>query len=98
MLMCACLGIAADDIAEPPPYIRALAMNRTGMEILKAARDKAGLPIITKPSSVKKMPGRAGGTFEKEAYATDFYVLAYPDENKRYGGQEWRQSPVIIEN
>ena len=93
MLLCACLGIDADDTKQPPPYIRVLAMNDAGTKILKAARKKATLPIITKPASVKKLSGRAVELFTKEVRATDFYVLAYPDAGARSGGQEWRISP-----
>jgi len=96
MLMCACLGITAKDTAKPPPYARVLAMNQTGMLLLKTARKKASLPVITKPASVHRLSGRAVRLFSKEAGATDFYTLAYPDESKRTGGQEWRQTPVIV--
>ena len=96
MLMCACLGLSALDTQEPPPYIRVLAMNRTGMRLLKEARRTAELPIITKPASVKKMQGSIAEMFMKEAASTDLYVLAYPDENKRQGGQEWQKGPVIV--
>ena len=94
MLLCACLGIDAADMKEPPPYIRVLAMNATGMETLKTMRKKAALPIITKPASVKKLSGRAVHLFNKEVAATDFYVLAYANANMRSGGQEWRISPM----
>jgi predicted nucleotidyltransferase len=97
LLMCACLGITADDTLSPPPYIRVLAMNRVGMGLLKSARKLARLPIITKPASVHRLHGRAAELFYKEAAATDFYVLAYPDEGNRHGGQEWRQSPAVVE-
>ena len=98
MLMCACLGITAADTLEPPPYIRVLAMNHNGMRVLKTAQSKSELPIITKPASVKKMPERAVEVFKKEATVTDFYVLAYQNENERAGGQEWRRTPIVIEN
>ena len=42
MVMCACLGIAAEDIASPAPYTRVLAFNDTGRLLLKSAR-QAGL-------------------------------------------------------
>ena len=97
MLINACLGFSAADVQEPPPYIRVLAMNRTGMRLLRAARRKALLPIITKPASVSKISGRASDLFAKEVAATDFYVLAYQDEISRSGGHEWRKTPVIID-
>ena len=42
MVMCAFLGITAEDIASPAPYARVLAFNTKGREILKQAR-QAGL-------------------------------------------------------
>jgi len=96
MLMCACLGITAEDTLEPPPYIRVLAMNAAGRELLNSARKKATLPIITKPASARRLSGRAADLFEKEAAATDFYALAYPGEAARAGGGEWRQTPAVI--
>ena len=98
MLMCACLGITVSDTLEPPPYIRVLAMNRIGMGLLKAARGKAGLPIITKPAAINKMTGRVVEMFGKEAAATDFYSLAYQEESNRSGGQEWRRTPAIVDS
>ena len=97
LLMCACLGISTADTREPPPYIRVLAMNRTGMKLLRDASEKAELPIITKPASISKFPGRPYSVFNIEAAATDFYVLAYQNEINRSGGQEWRQTPVVID-
>ena len=96
MLMCACLGITDLDTRIPPPYIRVLAMNRKGMGLLKEARDKSELPIITKPAHANRLAGRALEIFRKEAAATDFYVLAYQDESARTGGQEWRSGPRTV--
>jgi len=93
MLLSACLGITAADAQKPPPYIRVMAMNRVGMKILAEARKKTRLPIITKPASAKSLSGRALELFNKEAAATDFYVLSYPGEINRGGGQEWCQTP-----
>jgi len=93
MLLCACLGITASDSQKPPPYIRVMAMNRIGMKVLAEARKKTRLPIITKPASAKNLSGRALDLFYKEAAATDFYVLSYPGEHNRGGGQEWCQTP-----
>lgn len=98
MLVCACLGITAADTTKPPPYIRVLAMDQTGMKLLSEARKKARLPVITKPASAKKLAGRAADMFYKEAAATDFYSLAYPGADNRSGGQEWRRSPHILDD
>ena len=96
LLVCACLGITVGDTLEPPPYIRVLAMNQTGMKLLKEAYKKTRTPIIIKPASARKIPGRVGEIFRKEAAATDFFSLAYPRESNRTGGQEWRGSPFVV--
>jgi len=96
MLMCACLGIVSQDVDEPPPYIKVLAMNRVGMKLLNRARKQSSLPIITKPASVHKLSGRAVSLFNKEAAATDFYALSYSEVSNRKGGGEYLQSPIII--
>jgi hypothetical protein len=96
ILLCAALGITTQDTVKPPPYIRVLAMNTTGMKLLNKARKNAKLPVITKPASVYKISDTAVKLFNKEASATDFYVLAYPNEDERKGAQQWRTSPVIV--
>ena len=97
ILMCAVLGIKVENAESPPPYARVLAMNTKGMELLKKARKITKMPIITKPASVSKLCESAIKIFNLEASATDFYVLTYPNVNERSGGQEWRQSPAIVE-
>ena len=95
LIISACLGVTAEDTSEPPPYIRALAMNDAGIRLLAEIKKKAQLPIIIKPASAKKLHGRAGDIFRKEVSATDFYVLAYPGQSARAAGQEWRISPEV---
>ncbi|MCL2044790.1 MAG: nucleotidyltransferase family protein [Oscillospiraceae bacterium] len=96
LLLCACLGFSPEDTQKPPPYARILAMNSTGKKLLKTAKTNGQLPIITKPAQAKKIGGEPLRLFEKEAAATDFYVLAYPNAQMRSGGQEWRSTPYVI--
>lgn len=44
MMMCAFLGITAEDIAAPAPYIRVLGFNDRGRQILKVARETGLFP------------------------------------------------------
>ena len=46
MLMCAFLGLTEADLAAPAPYVRVLAFNDRGREILKAARKTGLFPNI----------------------------------------------------
>ena len=39
MIMCACLGLTAEDLNAPVPYVRVLALNDRGRTILKKARE-----------------------------------------------------------
>ena len=46
MVMCAFLGITQTDLVTPAPYVRALAFNDRGREILKQARNTGCFPNI----------------------------------------------------
>ena len=39
MVMCACLGLTAEDLTAPVPYVRVLALNDRGRTVLKKARE-----------------------------------------------------------
>ena len=46
MILCAFLGLTAENLATPPPYTRVLAFNDTGREVLKIARNHGLFPNI----------------------------------------------------
>ena len=46
MILCAFLGLTADNLSSPPPYARVLAFNDKGREILKNARNYGLYPNI----------------------------------------------------
>lgn len=46
MILCAFLGLTADDLSAPPPYARVLSFSDRGREILKTARKSALSPNI----------------------------------------------------
>lgn len=94
--LCAYLGIRAEDAPERAPYIRPLAFNGTGREILAKMKKNAEIPIITKPADVRKTGGAALRMFELEAQCTDLYTLCYPRLCESEGGSEWRISPFIL--
>lgn len=81
------------DIYKPmPEYIRVLGMNKKGMELLKKAKKKCSLPIITKTADFKEKSPQ----FELDIRATDIAMLCSPDLSKRIGGMDFRYSPVIL--
>ena len=46
------LGITRDDACDNIPYIRVLGFNGRGAQILKDAKNKATLPIVTKSADI----------------------------------------------
>lgn len=71
------LGILPED-REEVPYLRVLGFNDRGLEILKAAKETAALPVITKPVAISELNENARHLFALECRATDLYNLATP--------------------
>ena len=91
MLLCAFLGLRAEDLSEAPAYVRVLAFNERGRGLLREIADKCPLPLITKPAAGKNIPA-----FVRDMAATDLYVLACPDLAQAAGGTEFTQSPRFV--
>jgi predicted nucleotidyltransferase len=96
LMLCACLNIRAGDADAPPAYARVLAATPAGASLLREINARADIPVITKPAHAKKLEGAALAAFQRDAAATDFYVLSRPDQSQRRGGQEWTTSPVVL--
>ena len=64
------LNITKDDISKSPEYVRVLGMNKKGMEILSALRDKTTIPVITKMADAQPSP-----MLEADVRATNIYSL-----------------------
>lgn len=58
---------------ETPPYIRVLAANGKGLEILKKASDK--IPVVTKHSDIMKLDEKARQIYEISISAADQYAF-----------------------
>ena len=71
------LGILPED-RETVPYIRVLGFNDRGLEVLKAAKERATLPVITKAAAIAELDENARHTFDLECRATNLYNLATP--------------------
>jgi hypothetical protein len=50
-MLCAALGVKRDMAEGTPPYLRVLAMDDRGAELLRRMRDKARLPVIVRPAA-----------------------------------------------
>lgn len=88
------LGITEEDVSGLPPYIRVLAANDKGREILSAAAKQSELPILTKYSEAKDFSGKSKRIYSLECSATDIYALCSP--NVRPCGTEMSDKAFFI--
>lgn len=72
------MGFTKDDYNGNPPYIHVLAMNDKGKEILKEAKEKAKLPIVTKASDFDELNEYGKHVFSLEDMCTDVFSLSSP--------------------
>ncbi len=90
MALWGALGLREADRPGRPPYLRVLGANERGREVLREMRDKAALPVISKPAHGRGMP-----LLELEARCTDFYQLCRRGPGPC--GIEWTSSPVMLQ-
>lgn len=95
MVLWAYLGLMPGKFPEKIPYLRPLAMNKTGRALLARMRKTASLPVLTKPASVRRLDKSAQACFRMEVRAADLYSLAYPSLSS-VPGSLWREGPSIL--
>lgn len=96
MLMCAAIGITAADVAADVPYIRVLAANLRGRELLRDIESRCELPVIVKPATVKTMDADCRRCFALECAADDLLALGSPAAPERKPGADWLTSPIML--
>jgi len=96
MTLCAALGIKNSDFDQMPPYARILAFNENGSAVLKQAQAQTSIPIISKPSAIRKMGPAENAIFDLNVRAHDLYVLSWKNAIFHAGGQDWQESPRRI--
>lgn len=87
------LGLEAADRPERPPYLRVLGCNGRGRALLREMKDRAALPVVTKPAHARNLPEPGRRLFELESRCTDLYGLCLPVVPA--GGREWTETPVV---
>ena len=92
----AALGLRREDSAGLPPYLRPLAADRRGLELLRAMEKNAALPVLTKSAHVRRLGADAERVFALGAAAADLYALGYADPELRRGDGDWRAFPALI--
>ncbi|MDR0813386.1 MAG: nucleotidyltransferase family protein [Oscillospiraceae bacterium] len=83
-----------ENIPESPEYIRPLASNPRGRELLAELRN-GRLPVLTKPAKVTDLSLSAQFIMRIESAATDLYNLGLSKPEWRLGGQEWKTTPIV---
>lgn len=94
LLVWAWLGLTREDRPDQPPYLRVLGFNSRGQAVLKEMKDRAHLPILTKPAHARSLDGPGRRLFDLEARCTDLYDLCL--EAVPTPGREWTTSPVRL--
>ena len=96
LLLAAYLGVTLEDTPQRVPYLRVLACNARGREVLKTMKTTAAAPILTKSAQVRRLDAGAQRLFALTARAEEQYVLAYPDLAAAKPGSAWTTDPVIL--
>lgn len=89
------LGVTADDLKIPAPYIRIIGFNKRGVQLIKAAKDTAILPLVSKPADLATLDGMAQRVFSIECTAGDIHSLCM--EKPDVCGTEKALRPIIID-
>ena len=76
------LGITKELAHKYPPYIRVLAANKRGFEMLKEAKKTAHVPIITKAAKICGLSPAANDFFKVENRAMDLVSLCFRERGK----------------
>ncbi len=89
------LNVTAEDLQIPAPYIRVTGFNERGAQIIRAAKDTATLPVITKAADLARLDESAQRIFLLECMAGDVYSLCI--KNRMPCGVEKDFRPIIIQ-
>ena len=95
MLLAAYLRLPTESVPEQLPYLRLLAANQRGRQLLRTMQ-KNHVPVLTKPADVARLGATAEALFKAEAQRTDVYTLAYPDVHQSRCGADWRAVPILF--
>lgn len=88
------LNIKAEDLQTPVPYIKVMAFNERGAQLLRAAKETAKLPVITKAADISGLDKSSQRIFSVECTAGDIYALCFA---KRLScGAEKEFKPIIL--
>lgn len=76
LVLSAFLGIDNSFFLTPPPYIRVLGFSEKGEEILRKAKQKSTVPLITNTAEINRLDKFGQKLWQTECRATDIYALS----------------------
>ena len=94
LVLRAYLGITQAELPDKPHYLRVLGINARGRALLRDMKERAALPILTKPAHARTLSSEGQRLFELESQCTDLYDLCF--ETIPSPGREWRTGPVVL--
>ena len=95
LAMCAALGIKDEYLDKYPPYIRVLAFDDIGREVLSK---NSSIPVITQPKEIRRLNEFANKVFALGASAHDLYLLGMYGKSSNCCGEDYRNGPFIVKN
>ena len=98
MLLCAALGLCAEDTKGAPPCLRVLAANEKGRALLRERGADSTFPVLTRPAAVRALGGRAERIFTLGADAHKLYSLGQMSRAGMHPDADWRRNPTIVKN
>lgn len=88
-------GVTSSDIKDMPRYTQLLAMNRTGQSLLRTAKQKSRIEVLTKPSRLCDLSCAARRQKELSDRADSVFVLSKP--NPTPGNTDLCCTPYLAE-
>lgn len=83
----------------PAPYARLLGFRQSAAPLLSAIRKNAGIPLIPKlPDARFILDGQAFAMLKQDIYCADIYEAARPKVPGAALHNEWKRSPIIIDD
>jgi len=88
------LGLSREDKGDKLSYLRVLASDRRGLEVLRRMKTTAKCPVLTKTAHIERLDAEAQARFKLECKATDLYGLLF--EEVLLGGLDLLRGPVLL--
>lgn len=95
IITCAYLGVTKDDITDAA-YIRVLAFNERGTQLLKEMKKTARLPVVSGARDIKALTGTAARMIDIDIKASELFGLCTPDI--RPCGSDYYTGALKIDN